>query len=409
MSKRIAQNSSIIECINNDNPDKLKSLMAKCLQPVGTSPKISKIELNSYLLHAAKKNSTKCLEVCLQSGSDVNSRDERGMSAFLYAADHHNLNALQILKSFDADPSVSNNEGTTALMYVCKWQASDCLQYLINLSVDLNMKDKDGCTALKFAAQYDSYDCVLNLINAKADLNHPENVYGYSPLMHALKRDNAKIAQLLITKGANVNIVGNDGKNAISLAFQCKNYDLVESILVNCSNFKVCQENYSYMHKMIAQGNKRIIRLMLIRGFHPIDLSCKDSCFKFSFVSDELSPLCVALLSLQGDVARYFVVNRFFSPGDQTKLLDNYVRIQTMLEQQQPQSVDSLSVLEYIYRHSSVLSSSFESPQWPYSRLCLVYWKIIPLDHPFKTEPCNCTECNEGLKVASNCLTFNML
>jgi ankyrin repeat protein len=43
---------------------------------------------------------------------------------------------------------------------------------------------------------------------------------GYTPLMYAAARGDAKMVDLLIRNGANVNMVGKDGETAIELALR---------------------------------------------------------------------------------------------------------------------------------------------------------------------------------------------
>lgn len=382
--------------VKSGREDRVRILLGANLR----TNQISRTALNNGLLQATNLNKIECVKICIEYEADVNHRDETGMTAAMYAADKGHFQCLQILCEAGANLNCTDKHGTNALMLSAQWgNSAECFQYLINKTEDLNKKDNTGNTVLHYACKHEYIDGVRRLVDLRAvDLNAVESEMGYSPLMHAIKRGYYVLAKLLLNNNVDLNIVGNDEKTALTLAFEqsLKDYELIEQILTSSSNLELKNDSM-FLHILVAQNKKKIVRRMLINNASPTDRQCvEQSYFPFDFYNSEISPLCVSLLSGYKDIALYFICNRFFSSYDTHHLLnDNELKLK--LEAME-NSKELLDILKYLSENPEVLTEKVEGNQLKY--LCINSWHNIPLSPGYQTEPCGCSDCmNDGCKI----------
>ncbi|MEE4215617.1 MAG: ankyrin repeat domain-containing protein [Bacteroidales bacterium] len=84
-------------------------------------------------------------------------------------------------------------------------------------------------------------DAVKSLIAAGADLNQVDDIYGYTPLMHALNGCKNEMAKFLIEKGADINIKSNDGTTALTLACGCSE-EIAKQLLAKGADIKAVSD-----------------------------------------------------------------------------------------------------------------------------------------------------------------------
>ncbi len=85
------------------------------------------------------------------------------------------------------------------------------IKELIEAGVDVKAKDENGRTALHKAAEKDHFEIVKLLIEKGADVNIADNG-GNTPLHHAKSK---KVAELLLTNGANINAKNEDDETLL--------------------------------------------------------------------------------------------------------------------------------------------------------------------------------------------------
>ena len=83
------------------------------------------------------------------------------------------------------------------------------------------------------------------MIYKKADLENT-NRYGHSPLLSAARVGNSEAVQLLIDESVKVDVVDSEGMNAVQIAIQNKNFDLVRLLLESGVNTDIKIEDQSF-------------------------------------------------------------------------------------------------------------------------------------------------------------------
>ncbi|NXT85428.1 ASB10 protein, partial [Zapornia atra] len=153
-------------------------------------------------LHLCKsQDSLECAQQLLQRGASVNSRTEEEGDTALHVAARHGLTAhVQLLLRHGAELEAENEEGQTPLNAACAQphQPQDMGRYyrvcqlLVESGASINAADRDR----------------------------------QSPLHLACKNANAQVAELLLARGANVNIMNYSGNTALHNILQAAAYKL---------------------------------------------------------------------------------------------------------------------------------------------------------------------------------------
>lgn len=234
------------------------------------SVSISKIVLLCCLLYtlpavadplhdAIRKDDHAEVERLLESGKDVNAKDEDGNTPLHLAAAAGHPQMIELLLKHGADINARGENGQTPLLSALievggypdkdrekRYSASAIL--LINRGADVTVTDSRGKTALHQAAYYGMLDVAKELIKKGADVNanggvgtplqeatenldmvellvshgadvNAKSSTGITPLHRAAQWNDAKVVEFLISKGADVNARTNDGRTPLNFAF----------------------------------------------------------------------------------------------------------------------------------------------------------------------------------------------
>jgi pectate lyase len=244
-----------------------------------------KIWNGKTLLHiAASQGHKDIVELLIAYGADINAKDNQGMTAILWAVREKHKDIVELLIARGSDINVKDNQGMTVLHYAVRDGHKDVVELLIAKRADINAKDNYGQRPLDFAmilnrkgifelllqggaelsmhtaAYLGDIDKVRSFIEAGASVNgellpggttplywavrknHKDvaelliekganvqvNFAGWTPLHHAARRGNRDMVELLITKGADVNAKLRNGKTALSLAKEKGHTEIVE-------------------------------------------------------------------------------------------------------------------------------------------------------------------------------------
>ncbi|KFP60607.1 Ankyrin repeat and SOCS box protein 10, partial [Cariama cristata] len=153
-------------------------------------------------LHLCKSpDSIECAQQLLQHGASVNSRTEDEDDTALHVAARHGLtDHVQLLLRYGAELEAKNEEGQTPLNAACAQphQPQDMDRYyrvcqlLVERGASINAADRDR----------------------------------QHPLHLACKNANAQVAELLLARGANVNVMNYSGNTALHNILQATAYKL---------------------------------------------------------------------------------------------------------------------------------------------------------------------------------------
>jgi ankyrin repeat protein len=85
-------------------------------------------------------------------------------------------------------------------------------------SVTILEKDRTGKTAAHYCAENQNLNCITRILTSEPRLLNQKDEEGYTPLHLAVIAGNKVVLKYLISKGAHVNAVDNEGHSAVHWA-----------------------------------------------------------------------------------------------------------------------------------------------------------------------------------------------
>lgn len=204
--------------INKD--EKYEALLKKfiLLKPIIEKRKNGQDTIFDLLLY----NDFESLKWILQTGIDINMKDNNGKTSFIYMIEEGLL--LKDRKERD----------------LFLERVVNILKYRVNI----DDQDNEGRTVLHKAVIANDTELVEKLLSKKSDLNK-KDIHGRTALQHTQWTGNYRIARWLISAGANINIVDNSG-------FTLLNYAAIlghEKLLIILIRAGVLMYNYNQKNK----------------------------------------------------------------------------------------------------------------------------------------------------------------
>jgi ankyrin repeat protein len=106
----------------------------------------------------------KTLALLQEKGTDVNARDENGMTPLHYTATNGETDLAELLISRRADVNIRDDEGNTPLHWAVQNSFTAIAEMLLENGADPNIMNDEGKTALDIAEEIDSTD-MINLLS----------------------------------------------------------------------------------------------------------------------------------------------------------------------------------------------------------------------------------------------------
>ena len=195
---------------------------------------------------AAGSGHDRCVELLLKAGADVNKRDGEGYTALMEAAYAAHCSTVKLLLDSGSDVKVrSKNTGEAALLLA---RGSNCMKLLLDAGADVNEPAVNGRTALMNAVRDGDVNSVKLLIDAGADVNATmcyrsvTTCYGVTALHHTAyfrvamvrcnRRDKLECVRLLLRAGAKINMFDSRGNNALTWNFRYSKSSIEEQVLL---------------------------------------------------------------------------------------------------------------------------------------------------------------------------------
>ncbi|NWV03525.1 ASB10 protein, partial [Ptilonorhynchus violaceus] len=186
------------------------------------------------LHEACEAASTDCVHLLLGAGADPEAVSEDGYRPLHLCKSSHSIECVrQLLQHGASANSQTEEEEDTALHVASRHGLAEHVRLLLHHGAELEVKNKEGQTPLNAAcAQHhqpqdmDRYYRVCQLlVESGASINAADRDRQH-PLHLACKNANAQIAELLLARGANVNVMNYGGNTALHNILQVAAYKL---------------------------------------------------------------------------------------------------------------------------------------------------------------------------------------
>lgn len=112
------------------------------------------------------------------------------------------------------------------------------------------------------------YDIVKNLLDHyRIDVNAQDEDYGLTPLIHAAMRKNCAFVELLIERGALVNMPEEGGLTPLMFASRMSTDDMIRILIASGANVnQQSAHDYTALMEAARRGNTEIVRTLLAAG-----------------------------------------------------------------------------------------------------------------------------------------------
>ena len=220
------------------------------------------------LQRAAELDRLVVIKYLLDQGANVEKKDRTGKTPLMAAAIKNNLSAMKILiENGRANINAEDNFGRTAL-YLSTGNVPT-VKYLLQNGAEIDLCENGGRTPLWIASYYGHVKSVELLIErgANVELKGDPNVK-CSSLIIASERGMIEIVKLLLRKGkANINSKTKSGQTAIYNAAALNKVNIMEYLLTKGANVnEVTHYMYTPLMKASEKGFVDAVRCLLQNG-----------------------------------------------------------------------------------------------------------------------------------------------
>ncbi|NQX58396.1 ankyrin repeat domain-containing protein [Paenibacillus qinlingensis] len=191
--------------------------------------------MSQTLIAAAERDDLQALQQLLETGVNLNERDNRGRTAIMAATHANNPKIVKILIEAGADINLKDDKQDNPFLYAGAEGRLEILKLLINAGADTKLTNRYGGNALIPAAEKGHVENVRALLaTTDVDVNHINNL-GWTALLEVTILSNGgpnhqEITRLLIDHGANVHIADRDGVTPLQHAKR-NNFTEIEQML----------------------------------------------------------------------------------------------------------------------------------------------------------------------------------
>lgn len=227
-------------------------------------------QLNQFLLLAAQAGNKVAISFLLDKGANIEALDAKNNTPLLVAAGNGKIEAAKLLINYGADVNVIGSLGLTVLHLAIMSGRAELAEFVIDHGAQVNKATVNGDTALIFLVKM-----TLPGIKAKC-----EEALGMSRSLmlnatSALDDLDVKVAELLISRGANVNILVDKLYPLLYIAILGNNSDLTK-LLINQGAYLLFNKEtqWTALQSAAACGNLGIVKF-LVNGGLDVD-HCND-------------------------------------------------------------------------------------------------------------------------------------
>ena len=194
------------------------------------------------LMNACEHSSSKVVIYLVDSGADINLWDKTGKTPVIYAALSGNKSLLEYLVQQDASVISKDQEGMTPLMYASQRGEHEAVYFLVNKGADIHAADNNGMTALMYASSRGDMNVITFLVDRGADVNAADKRGDTALSRVVMTSYNSEMAEYLISHGAYVDTIDNDGITPLLCAVMFDKLDMVKLLVNNGANIhKKCK------------------------------------------------------------------------------------------------------------------------------------------------------------------------
>lgn len=300
-SKYLIEKGCNVNIINNDGLTPLYFSMftdnSQLIELLINHANINIVNLNKdTLLHiASKRDNLYIAELLIKKGINVNALNVDNESAIFNCLKFFSYDRVVIENEEDyktIEISFTNNIkifdllvrngawlnikdfNKNSILHICKH--NEIFKRLLKYDLNINDQNNNGFTPLHIITQKGNLEIVNLLIDKGALLDIKSN-YGNTALHYAIQNKYEDVSKLLIDKGADVNIVNNQNVYPIHRAIDISSISIVKHLVENGADLDVKNHNGLNVLSMVCcHSNIEILRYLFRQD--QMDSQCNFKC-----------------------------------------------------------------------------------------------------------------------------------
>lgn len=230
----------------------------------------------------------------LKKTTELNIRDNKGLTALQHALNKGYLEIAKLIIEKGAYLNVHDGHNKTPLLVSIDKEYHEITKALIEKGADLNRYDSKFKTALHLAIEKNDYHSIRLLIESGADLNGKQG-WTRSSLSVAVSLNNFEALEILLTQTQKINQSELD--NAFLEAFGKENLKMAQLLITHGANINTwTYKKESTLHEVSRTGKLEKISFLLTLG---ADINKKDENYS--------TPLYLAVSNKQFEVAKFLI------------------------------------------------------------------------------------------------------
>jgi ankyrin repeat protein len=220
----------LLMAVKNNDTSEISALLA------GGKADINIVDDDSdnVLMYAALYASTDVMELLLKKGAKINARNRAGETALMWSI--HDRNKVALLLKNGADINAAARSGNTALLIGCVGNNQyEVVKMLLDKGAEISAKNKAKETALMRAALFGDTVTISLLISKGLDIN-AKNSDGRTALIQAIENSNRRVALQLLELGADPDVAFAIFPSSLCAAVLYGDTEVVNAILKKTKN-----------------------------------------------------------------------------------------------------------------------------------------------------------------------------
>ncbi|WP_299881156.1 ankyrin repeat domain-containing protein [uncultured Cocleimonas sp.] len=170
------------------------------------------------LFYIAERYGVEDVKKVLETGVDINQKNELGFTPLLIAVTENNVDIVKYLVSKGADLTLKNNKGFDALIIAANENHVEIAEYLLEKGADITTTDpRNKRQAIHIAARLGYIGILEVLLNKGVDVNQA-TANKEMPLHLAVQSLYVPTVKYLVKKGADINAIDRSGKTPLDSA-----------------------------------------------------------------------------------------------------------------------------------------------------------------------------------------------
>ncbi|XP_069119475.1 uncharacterized protein [Argopecten irradians] len=208
---------------------------------------------------------------------DIPTQRSRSFSCYHLAAFNGFTELVLLYLSTGIDVNLLNSKNDSAVLWAARWGHVTTVSVLLDNNADANIENDKKSTALHWAVRYEQSNTVKILLKkGKVSPNHIRSMGLVAPLVLASAIGNNRIVKLLLTHGADVNIVIRGGECALHHAAKEGHIKVVKTLLRYGADINRQDEKGDMAINLASlKGHADIVNILLMKGgdmFHNNDI-----------------------------------------------------------------------------------------------------------------------------------------